>query len=63
MIPLFEQYPLLRERLSYISLGEFPTPVQKLERLGMELGRTHLWRREAARHVPCNPRAEDYRQK
>ncbi|MFC1940340.1 hypothetical protein ACFLXO_06645 [Chloroflexota bacterium] len=31
MIPLFEQYSLLRERLPYISLGEFPTPVQKLE--------------------------------
>ena len=38
MIPLFEQYPQLGEKLPYISLGEFPTPVQKLERLGMELG-------------------------
>lgn len=37
MIPLFEQYPLLGERLPYIPLGEFPTPVQKLERLGAEL--------------------------
>jgi 1-aminocyclopropane-1-carboxylate deaminase/D-cysteine desulfhydrase-like pyridoxal-dependent ACC family enzyme len=37
MIPLFEEYPLLGERLPYISLGEFPTPVQKLEQLGMEL--------------------------
>jgi 1-aminocyclopropane-1-carboxylate deaminase/D-cysteine desulfhydrase-like pyridoxal-dependent ACC family enzyme len=38
VIPLFEQYPLLHEKLPYVSLGEFPTPVQKLERLGGELG-------------------------
>lgn len=38
MIPLFEQYPLLREKLAYVPLGEFPTPVQKLERLGAESG-------------------------
>ena len=37
MIPLFEEYPLLGERLPYISLGDFPTPLQKLERLGAEL--------------------------
>ena len=43
MIPLFEQYPLLRERLPYIPLGEFPTPVQKLERLGAELGVSQLY--------------------
>jgi 1-aminocyclopropane-1-carboxylate deaminase/D-cysteine desulfhydrase-like pyridoxal-dependent ACC family enzyme len=42
MIPLFKQYPLLEERLPYVSLGEFPTPVQELERLGMELGVGHL---------------------
>jgi len=43
MIPLFEQYPLLRERLPYLPLGEFPTPVQKLERLGVELDIGHLY--------------------
>jgi 1-aminocyclopropane-1-carboxylate deaminase/D-cysteine desulfhydrase-like pyridoxal-dependent ACC family enzyme len=43
VIPLFKQYPQLVERLPYISLGEFPTPVQKLERLGMELGVGHLY--------------------
>jgi 1-aminocyclopropane-1-carboxylate deaminase/D-cysteine desulfhydrase-like pyridoxal-dependent ACC family enzyme len=43
MIPLFERYPLLRERLTYISLGEFPTSVQKLERLGMKLGINQLY--------------------
>jgi len=43
MIPLFEQYSLLRERLPYISLGELPTPVQKLEQLGTELGVSQLY--------------------
>ena len=43
MIPLFKQYPLLEGRLPYVSLGEFPTPVQKLQRLGMDLGVGHLY--------------------
>jgi len=43
VIPVFEQYPLLQEKLAYVSLGEFPTPVQKLERLGAELGISHLY--------------------
>jgi 1-aminocyclopropane-1-carboxylate deaminase/D-cysteine desulfhydrase-like pyridoxal-dependent ACC family enzyme len=43
VIPLFEQYPLLREKLAYASLGQFPTPVQKLERLGVELGTSQLY--------------------
>lgn len=43
MIPLFEQYPLLKEKLAYVPLGEFPTPVQKLERLGTELGLNQLY--------------------
>jgi 1-aminocyclopropane-1-carboxylate deaminase/D-cysteine desulfhydrase-like pyridoxal-dependent ACC family enzyme len=43
MIPLFEQYPLLRESLAYVPLGEFPTPVQKLERLGAEVGVSQLY--------------------
>jgi 1-aminocyclopropane-1-carboxylate deaminase/D-cysteine desulfhydrase-like pyridoxal-dependent ACC family enzyme len=43
MIPLFKQYPLLEERLPYISLGEFPTPVQELERLSTELGIGNLY--------------------
>jgi 1-aminocyclopropane-1-carboxylate deaminase/D-cysteine desulfhydrase-like pyridoxal-dependent ACC family enzyme len=43
MIPLFEQYPSLREKLPYSSLGEFPSSVQKLERLGAELGIGQLY--------------------
>lgn len=43
MIPIFEQYPLLQEKLAYVPLGEFPTPVQKLKRLGAEIGISHLY--------------------
>jgi D-cysteine desulfhydrase len=43
VIPLFEQYPLLQDRLAYVPLGAFPTPVQKLERLGTELGVGQLY--------------------
>jgi len=43
MIPLFEQFPLLRAKLPYIALGEFPTPVEKLERLGENIGLEHLY--------------------
>jgi D-cysteine desulfhydrase len=43
VIPLFEQYPLLREKLAYVPLGEFPTPVQNLERLGAELSVGQLY--------------------
>jgi len=43
VIPLFDQYPLLREKLAHVPLGELPTPVQKLERLGTELGISQLY--------------------
>jgi 1-aminocyclopropane-1-carboxylate deaminase/D-cysteine desulfhydrase-like pyridoxal-dependent ACC family enzyme len=43
VIPLFEQYPLLGEKLAYVPLGDFPTPVQKLDRLGTELGVSQLY--------------------
>ena len=43
MIPLFEHYPLLSHKLPYVSLGEFPTPVQKLESLGEQLGLANLF--------------------
>ncbi len=42
-LPLFEQYHLLGEKLPHVSLGEFPTPVERLERLGAELGVGHLY--------------------
>ncbi|MBM3156987.1 MAG: pyridoxal-phosphate dependent enzyme [Chloroflexi bacterium] len=43
MIPLFKNYPRLADRLPYVSLGEFPTPVHKLERLGREIGLNRLY--------------------
>lgn len=43
MIPLFERFPLLQDKLPYVPLGEFPTPVQKLDKLGGELGMNHLY--------------------
>ena len=42
-IPLFEQYPPLGDRLPYVSLGEFPTPVHKLHKLGSDLGIGQLY--------------------
>jgi D-cysteine desulfhydrase len=43
LLPLFEQYPLLKDQLPYISLGDFPTPVQRLEKLGTHLGFENLY--------------------
>ncbi len=42
MIPLFEAYPTLRTRRPYVALGEYPTPIVRLERLGEELGLSAL---------------------
>jgi len=43
VIPFFEQYPLLSERLPYVRLGEYPTPIQRLGRLGEDVGLDHLY--------------------
>lgn len=43
MLQLFEQYPPLKENLPYVSLGEFPTPVEKLERLGQAINVSELY--------------------
>lgn len=43
MIPLFKQYPHLRENLPYISLGSFPTPVIEAEKLGASIGLDRLY--------------------
>jgi len=43
MIPLFEHYPLLADKLPYVSLGEFPTPVHKLDLLSRDLGINNLY--------------------
>jgi len=41
MNALFEAYPGLRERIPYVPLGDFPTPVQRLERLEEALAGNH----------------------
>lgn len=43
MIPLVEYYPLLAYKLSYASLGQFPTPVGRLDRAGGDIGVDHLY--------------------
>lgn len=35
---LFRRYPTLAERVPWTSLGQFPTPVERLDALGRELG-------------------------
>jgi len=43
MIPLFENYQLMADKLPYVSLGEFPTPVQKLDQPGRQIGLDNLF--------------------
>jgi 1-aminocyclopropane-1-carboxylate deaminase/D-cysteine desulfhydrase-like pyridoxal-dependent ACC family enzyme len=43
VLSLFEKYPQLGEKLPYVSLTELPTPVQKLQSLGQELGIEELY--------------------
>src|SRR5579862_8787556 len=42
-IPLFDAYPTLKEKIPYIKLGNFPTPIKKLENLGHYLGAKNLY--------------------
>lgn len=41
--PLFEVFPLLSKTIPYISLGTFPTPIQKLNNLRQELSIPNLY--------------------
>lgn len=43
MIPLFEQFPFLKEKLPYVSLGEYPTPIEKLEKIQRIMGMGQLY--------------------
>jgi len=43
MIHIFEQYPLLKERIPYVQFGEFPTPIKRLSQLGKEIGTDYLY--------------------
>jgi D-cysteine desulfhydrase len=42
-IPLFEAYPALEKQLPWMLLGNWPTPVQKLNSLGKAVGHENLW--------------------
>ncbi len=43
MIPLFAQYPSLKGKIPHVSLGNFPTPIEHLSKLGTEIGADHLY--------------------
>lgn len=40
---LFKAYPVLRGRIPWVKLGDLPTPVERLSRLGDRLGCSSLW--------------------
>ncbi len=43
MIPLFQRYPVLGELLPYTPLADLPTPVEKMERAGAQVGVDSLY--------------------
>ena len=43
MTELFKSYPALKEKLPYVSLGNFPTPIEKLENIGKKIGLNYLY--------------------
>lgn len=40
---LFQRYPELEGRIAWEPLGDFPTPIEKLDSLGAKLGHKNLW--------------------
>jgi len=42
-IHLFKTFPVLKDRIPFIPLGRYPTPVQKLSSFGRRYGMTSLW--------------------
>ncbi len=42
-LTLFEMYPLLKEKIPHISIGEFPTPVENMEQLGQAINAAQLY--------------------
>jgi 1-aminocyclopropane-1-carboxylate deaminase/D-cysteine desulfhydrase-like pyridoxal-dependent ACC family enzyme len=43
MISIFEHYPVLKEKIPHIRLGEFPTPIRHLRKLGKKIGADYLY--------------------
>ena len=57
--PLFKHYPLLQNRLSYISLGELPTPVYYCSHLSADYPSTKISfnsklisQKKRSKHIP-----------
>lgn len=46
---LFEKYPGLKQGIAWEPLGNFPTPVRKLERLGKEINYRNIWIKDDGR--------------
>lgn len=46
MIFLFEHYPLLKESVPYVSLGEFPTSIRHLRKLGENIGADYVYAKD-----------------
>jgi D-cysteine desulfhydrase len=46
VIPLFEHHPPLKEQLPYVRLGNYPTPITKLNKVGAKIGLPHLYMKE-----------------
>lgn len=42
-LPLFKKFPALKQKLPHVSLGSFPTPIIKLDRLGAVYHMPHLY--------------------
>jgi D-cysteine desulfhydrase len=42
-LPLFEKYPVLSRRVPWMPIGNYPTPVQKLDTLGRAIGYENVW--------------------
>jgi 1-aminocyclopropane-1-carboxylate deaminase/D-cysteine desulfhydrase-like pyridoxal-dependent ACC family enzyme len=43
MLALFEKYPLLKETIPHVSIGEFPTRVERMEKLGQLINAPRLY--------------------
>lgn len=42
-VPLFNEFPNLKEKVGHVSLATLPTPVHKLEKLGTAIGASNLY--------------------
>lgn len=42
-LPLFKIFPSLKDKIPHITLGQYPTPVEKLSRFGEKHGLRSLW--------------------